>query len=107
VAGTPDVSYTTDALDRVLSRTASGTTTSYTYRGTGEEAAKAQVGAATRTFYAFAPGGPLAHRTGTDATTVRYFVKDLHGDVVGLAGTTGTNPMKGSILYSPWGVPGH
>lgn len=106
VAGTPDVSYTTDALDRVLSRTASGTTTSYTYRGTGEEAAKTQVGAATPVLYAFSPGGPLAMRTGTDATTLRYFVKDLHGDVVGLAATTGTNPMKGSILYSPWGVPG-
>jgi RHS repeat-associated protein len=106
VVGTPDVSYTTDALDRVLSRTASATTTSYTYRGTGEEAAKAQVGAATPVFYAFSPGGPLARRTGTDATTLRYFVKDLHGDVVGLAATTGTNPMKGSILYSPWGMPG-
>ncbi len=53
VADTPDVSYTTDALDRVLSRTASATTTTYTYRGTGEEAAKAQVGAATPLFYAF------------------------------------------------------
>jgi len=76
--GTPDVSYTTDALDRVLSRTASGTTTSYTYRGTGEDAAKAQVGAATPVFYAFSPGGPLARRTGPDAATLRYFVKDLH-----------------------------
>jgi RHS repeat-associated protein len=104
--GTPDVSYTLDALDRVLSRTAGGTSTSYTYQGTGEDVAKAQVGAATPVFYAFSPGGPLAQRTGTDATTLRYFVKDLHGDVVGLAATTGTNPMKGSILYSPWGVPG-
>jgi RHS repeat-associated protein len=103
--GTPDISYTTDALDRVLSRVAASTT-SYTYRGTGEEAAKAQVGAATPVFYAFTPGGPLAQRTGIDAATLRYFVKDLHGDVVGLAATTGTNPMKGSILYSPWGVPG-
>jgi RHS repeat-associated protein len=103
--GTPDVAYTSDALDRVLSRVA-GSTTSYTYSGTGEEAAKAQVGATTPAFYAFTSGGPLAQRTGTDATTLRYFVKDLHGDVVGLAATTGTNPMKGSILYSPWGVPG-
>jgi len=100
------ISYTTDALDRVLSRTASGTTTSYTYWGTGEETSKAQVGAAISVFYALSPGGPLARRTGTDAATLRYFVKDLHGDVVGLAATTGTNPMKGSILYSPWGVPG-
>jgi len=103
--GTPDVAYTSDALDRVLSRVA-GSTTAYTYRGTGEDAAKAQVGAATPVFYAFSPGGPLARRTGTDAATLRYFVKDLHGDVVGLAATTGTNPMKGTILYSPWGVPG-
>jgi RHS repeat-associated protein len=103
--GTPDVAYTTDALDRVLSRVASSTT-SYTYQGTGEEAAKTQVGAATPVFYAFLPGEPLAMRTGTDPATLRYLVKDLHGDVVGLAATTGTNPMKGSILYSPWGVPG-
>ena len=64
------------------------------------------MGAATPVFYASSPGGPLAQRTGTDASTLRYFVKDLHGDVVGLAATTGTNPMKGSILYSPWGIPG-
>lgn len=103
--GTPDVAYTTDALDRVLSRVA-GSTTTYTYKETGEDAAKTQVGTATPVFYAFSPGGPLARRTGTDPATLRYFVKDLHGDVVGLAATTGTNPMKGSILYSPWGVPG-
>jgi RHS repeat-associated protein len=103
--GTPEVAYTTDALDRVIARVA-GSTTTYTYRGAGEDAAKAQVGAATPVFYAFTPGGPLAQRTGTDVTTLRYFVKDLHGDVVGFAATSGTNPMKGSILYSPWGVPG-
>ncbi|MGH3118937.1 MAG: RHS repeat-associated core domain-containing protein, partial [Gaiellales bacterium] len=103
--GTPDVSYTADALDRVLSRVA-GSTTAYTYRGTGEEAAKAQVGAATPVYYAFTPGGPLAQRTGPDGATLRYYLRDLHGDVVGFAATSGTNPMKGSILYSPWGGPG-
>ncbi len=104
--GTPDVSYTLDALDRVLSRAAGGTNTSYTYQGRGEDIAKAQVGASTAVYYDFTPSGPLAQRTGTDATTLRYYLRDLHGDVVGLAATTGTNPMKGSILYTPWGVPG-
>jgi len=40
LTGTADVAYTTDAPDRVISRVARSTTT-YTYRGTGEEAAKA------------------------------------------------------------------
>jgi YD repeat-containing protein len=52
----------------VLSRVASSITTTYTYRGTGEDAAKSQVGTATSVFSAFTPGGPLARRTGTDAT---------------------------------------
>ncbi|MGH3116169.1 MAG: RHS repeat-associated core domain-containing protein, partial [Gaiellales bacterium] len=104
--GTPDVSYTVDALDRVLSRTAGGATTSFTYRGTGEDAAKAEMGASTPVFYAFTQSGPLATRTGTDNNTLRYYVRDWHGDVVGIAATSGTNRMKGSILYSPWGEPG-
>jgi RHS repeat-associated protein len=105
-SGTPDVSYTVDALDRVLSRTAGATTTSYTYRGTGEDAVKIQVGSATPVHYALTPGGPLATRTGTDPATLRYYLRNLHGDVVGTAATSGTNRVKGSILYSPWGVPG-
>ena len=101
-----DVSYTLDALDRVLSRTAGGTSTSYTYQGTGEDVARSQVGAATPVHYDFTPSGPLAQRTGTDATTLRYYLRDVHGDVVATAATSGTNRVGGSILYSPWGEPG-
>jgi RHS repeat-associated protein len=104
--GTPDVTYTLDALDRMLSRTAGGTSTSYTYRGTGEDAAKIQVGASTPVYYDFTASGPLAQRTGTDSTTLRYYLRDLHGDVIAAAATSGTNRVKGSILYSPWGQPG-
>ncbi|MGH2649645.1 MAG: RHS repeat-associated core domain-containing protein [Actinomycetota bacterium] len=104
--GTPDVSYTVDALDRVLSRTAGGTSISYTYQGTEENVAKAQVGASTPVYYDFSPSGPLAQRTGTDSATLRYYLRDLHGDVVATAATSGTNRVKGSILYSPWGEPG-
>jgi RHS repeat-associated protein len=101
-----DVVYTLDALDRQITRTSSGATTTFTYSGVGEALAKAQTGAATPTYYASSPGGPLSQRTGTDPASTRIYLADLHGDLVGLAATSGSNPMKGTALYSPWGVPG-
>jgi RHS repeat-associated protein len=101
-----DVTYSTDALDRVLSREESGTSTTYTYRGAGEDAARIQVGAGTPVYHAFTNSGPLATRTGTDSATLRYYLRDWHSDVVAVAATSGTNRVKGSILYSPWGEPG-
>jgi RHS repeat-associated protein len=90
----------------MLSRTAGGTSTSYTYQGTGEDAAKIQVGVSTPVYYDFTASGPLAQRTGTDSASLRYYLRDLHGDVVAAAATSGTNRVKGSILYSPWGQAG-
>ncbi len=101
-----DVVYTVDALQRTLTRASGGATTSYTFRGTGEEIAKAQVGTGTPTCYAYSPGGPLATRSGTTGSSLRCFIRDLHGDVVGVAATSGGPQMKGTILYSPWGSPG-
>jgi RHS repeat-associated protein len=100
------VVYTLDALDRQITRASGGATTTYTYSGTGEILAKAQTGAGTPTSYASSPGGPLSQRTGTDPATTRIYLPDLHGDLVGLAATSGSNPMKGTAMYSPWGVPG-
>ena len=95
--GSADVLYTTDALDRVLSRTSGGATASFTYAGLGETLAKAVV-VGTSTLYAWTPGGPLAQKVGT---TTRYYARDQHGDTVGWTDTTGT--LKGTALYDPWG----
>lgn len=96
-AGSSDVTYTLDALDRVLSRTAGGSTSSYSYQGVGEILAKAVTGATT-TLYASTPGGPLAQKLGS---TTRYYIRDQHGDLTGWTDTTGT--LKGTALYDPWG----
>jgi RHS repeat-associated protein len=95
--GSSDVLYTTDALDRVLSRTSGGATASFTYAGLGEALASAVVGATT-TLYGWTPGGPLAQKVGS---TTRYYLGDQHGDTVGWTDTTGT--LKGTALYDPWG----
>jgi RHS repeat-associated protein len=98
-AGSSDVTYALDALDRVLSRTAASTTSAYSYSGLGEDLAKAVAGATT-TLYASTPGGPLAQKVGS---TIRYYIRDQHGDLVGDTDTTGT--LQGTILYDPWGQP--
>lgn len=92
-----DVTYALDALDRLLSRTSSGSTASYTYQGLSEVLAKADV-AGTTTTYAHTPGGPLAQRIGS---TTRYYLRDQHGDVIGLANTSAS--LMGTTLYGPWG----
>ncbi len=50
-----DITYTLDALERMLTRTAAGASTAYTYTGEGEDPAKAQVGTGTPTYYAYSP----------------------------------------------------
>jgi RHS repeat-associated protein len=52
----------------------------------------------TTTTYANVPAGPLAQRSGT---TVRYYLRDQHGDTVGLGTTSAT--LAGTALYDPWG----
>jgi RHS repeat-associated protein len=92
-----DITYALDALDRVLTRTEGSTTASYTYEGAGETLAKAVVGASTTT-YAHTPGGPLAQKSGT---TTRYYIEDLHGDLVAWSDTAAT--LKGTAAYDPFG----
>lgn len=88
---------TLDALDRVLSRASTGATSQYTYQGSGDVLAKAVVGGTTTT-YAHTPGGPLAQKVGN---TKRYYLRDLHGDLVGWSDTNGG--LQGTALYDPWG----
>lgn len=73
--GTPDVAYTADAVDRVLSRVA-GSTTTYTYRGTGEERPRPRSGRQHPSSTPFhqvgrLPGepGPMPPRSATSSTT--------------------------------------
>jgi RHS repeat-associated protein len=96
--GSADVTYTLDALDRVLSRASTGATSQYTYQGSGEVLAQSVVGGSATT-YAHTPGGPLAQKIGS---TTRYYLRDLHGDLVGWSDTNGA--LQGSALYDPWGV---
>lgn len=96
-AGSSDVTYVLDALDRVLSRSSTGATATYTYQGAGETIAKSEVAGST-TLYAHTPGGPLAQKIGS---TTRYYLRDLHGDLVGFSDTAGA--LQGTALYDPWG----
>jgi RHS repeat-associated protein len=64
--------------------------------------AKAQVGTSSPMTYANTPSGPLAQKvTSGKTTTVRYYLRDPHGDVVGVSDTSGA--LKGTALYDPWG----
>jgi YD repeat-containing protein len=92
-----DVAFTLDALDRVLSRVAGSSTATYTYSGIGEILAKAQVGSTTTT-YVHTPGGPLAQKSGN---TTRYYVRDLHGDLVAFSDNKAV--LKGTAAYDPFG----
>jgi RHS repeat-associated protein len=57
---------------------------------------------ATTTTYASTPGGPLAQKVGSGVA--EYLLRDLHGDVVGLVGSSSTTPAA-RAYYSPWGEP--
>ncbi len=98
-ASSGDVTYAYDALARTLTRTEGSDTTTFAYELDGEDLAREVVGSQT-TLYANSPEAPLASSTGGQA---RFFLKDLHGDVVGTANTSGA--VAGSKLYSPWGEP--
>ncbi len=84
--------------------TSSGPSTSpttFTYQGESSQAVTETKGAST-TAYAFTPYGPLAERQVGVAGSLRYFLKDLHGDVVGLIAQQGAAPSA-TVSYSPYG----
>lgn len=96
-SGTTNISYAYDALSRITTRT-KGTSTAYLYRGVSEDFAKTT--GSTTTTYTYTPGGPLAQKVGS---TKRIYLRDLHGDVVGMTTTAGA--VKGTRTFDPWGVP--
>ncbi len=80
---------------------ASGAVATYTYQGSSTDRVRSVLGATT-TNYAFGPYGPLAQKVG--ATSPSYFLKSLHGDVVGLA-QAGSTTVTGPVNFDPWGNP--
>jgi RHS repeat-associated protein len=96
-SGATQITYVLDALSRPVSRTEDTGTTSFAYRGTSEDRTTITAGSST-TIYAYGVGGPLAQSTDG---VVRALLSDLHGDIVGLATSSGT--VAGTRSFDPWG----
>lgn len=77
--------------------TKGSTTTTFTYRGMGEQIAKT-TGSTTTTYVSIPGGEPLAEKTGSTAS---FYLRDPHGDVVGLASTVAGN--QGTSAFDPYG----
>jgi RHS repeat-associated protein len=98
---TVDVSFKFDGLSRTIKRTSGSDAVNYLYRGTSEDYVKAiATGASPSTVsFTYTPGGPLAQQQGSSR---RQYLRDLHGDVVGMVDTS-TGGVVGSTTYTPWG----
>lgn len=97
-AGSSSITYKYDALNRTYKRKVGTQTTTNLYWGTSEDLAK-QTQGTNWTAYAYSPGGPLA-QMGSDQI-VRFYLKDLHGDIVGAVSASGTIDAK--QYFSPYG----
>lgn len=97
-SGSTRVLFTLDALDRARTRSKGSTTKTLTYRGIGEQLAKTVQGSTTTTYVSTIAGAPLAEKTGS---TSSFYLRDPHGDVVGLASTAAAN--QGTASFDPWG----
>jgi RHS repeat-associated protein len=92
-------SYTYDALGRLASRTASGVTTTFVYRGlTGQTVQTLAGGVANASVAWDTRGRPLVIQTGGSTYNL---LTNPHGDVVGLA--TGSGTIAGWAHYDAWG----
>lgn len=89
-----------DALDRQVTKTSDGATTSYGYAGLGEELIETSTPDAT-THIAYASGAPLAQRAG--GITSFFGIDPSHSDVTFLTGQDGS--ISGTKTYDAWGVP--
>ena len=104
VQGSLTSTYGYDGLGRLSSLTLSsspGSPTSYWFQGTGTSRVLQTTGS-TSVGFAYTPFGPLAQGTPGQASSAAYFLKDLHGDVVGLGTAASASPTL-SRSYSPWG----
>ncbi len=96
-SGTARVQLSSDAFSRTHTRINAGTTTTSYYRGVGEDLVKS-VGSATITYALTAGGSPLAQQVGSGKS---FFLRDPHGDSVGLVRNTAAN--LGTSSYDPFG----
>jgi RHS repeat-associated protein len=96
-SGTARITYVPDAFSRTHTRTNAGTTATLSYRGIGEQLAKTVAGSTT-TYALTAGGSPFAQKVGN---TKSYFLRDAHGDSVGLINSSGSN--VGTTSFDPWG----
>jgi RHS repeat-associated protein len=97
-SGNTRVLFTMDPLDRALTRTKGSSVTSFTYQGVAESLAKTVNGATTTTYVYTGAGAALAEKTGSTAS---FYLRDLHGDIVGLTSTSAAN--QGTSSFNPWG----
>src|SRR5918996_4989860 len=98
-SGSTRVLFTLDALDRATTRVKGSSTTSLAYRGIGESLVKTVNGSTTTTYVSTASGTPLGEKTGS---TSSFYLRDPHGDVIGLASTGAAN--QGTASFDPWGT---
>ena len=91
---------TYDALDRVVSSTYNGTTTTNSFRGRSETLTRQAISGSTTTAYDFAADGtPIAEKGTT--TNPFFYLRDPHGDVVGSVTTAASNQSTRS--FDPYG----
>jgi hypothetical protein len=75
-------------------------TKTFTYSGMGETIARTVEGSNTLTYiHTLGGGSPLAQKKGS---AIRWYLRDTHGDVVGLITPTGGN--QGTVAFDPWGT---
>ncbi len=99
--GSTSIAYSYDALSRTLSRAVSGgSTTTYTYSGTGQSPTSQTIDSGSPTYYAWGAAGPLAQKSGS---ATRFYTTDPHGDLAAVFDTSGV--ATGTLSYDPWGTP--
>jgi RHS repeat-associated protein len=95
---TTTLSYSYDALARLVTRTKTGASAiNYAYQGLSENPTTVTVGSTVST-YAYSPSGPLVEK----GSSVRVLGRNLHGDVAFFANPS-TNAVTDSIAYDAWG----
>jgi RHS repeat-associated protein len=97
-SGSTRVLFGLDAIDRAITRTKGSSVTSLTYRGISEALAATMNGSVTTLYASNISVQPLAEKTGS---TVSFYLRDPHGDVVGLASTSAGD--QGTSSFDPWG----
>ena len=96
---------TYDGLGRAstaVRSTAPPQSTYYGYSGASHDLAKLEKAGVT-TQLAYGPYGPFAQKV--TGAAVQYEMKDLHGDVVGLAAGGAATTPAATRSFDPWGVP--